>query len=281
MSEFFGKFAHLSDDEWIETLVRSINEPVIDGEQFATFPDAALQAMIVGSSNEQALREAGNFYKHVKGHYAAAMGRPLTDARILDFGIGWGRIARFFARDVPYGNVHGVDVMPLMVDVCRRCMVPATAAVTESRGETPYRDKYFDLVYAYSVFTHLPEHMCVHWLNQLYRIMQPGALLIMTVEPPRFIDFCRSIKGGDELSIWHQYLRDCIAKMPDAEKSAANGDLVYIPTGGGPALPPDVYGDTIIPDGYIQKHWNTQFEVVEYLDDPARFWQAVVVLRRK
>jgi ubiquinone/menaquinone biosynthesis C-methylase UbiE len=281
MSEFFNRFASLTDQEWIETLVRSVHEPVIDGVQFATFPDPTLQAMIVGSSNEQALREAGQFYKHVKAHYAAANGRPLTDARILDFGIGWGRIARFFARDVPYGHVHGCDVMPLMVDVCRRSMVPATAAVTEPYGETPYRAGYFDLVYAYSVFTHLPEHMCVHWLNELHRITKPGSLIVMTVEPPRFIDFCRSIKGGGELSLWHQYLRDAIAKIPDAEKRAARGELVYIPTGGGPSLPPEVYGDTVIPRAYIAKNWSEQYEVIDYLDDARLFWQAVVVLKRR
>ena len=281
MTAGFEAFAELSDDAWIQTLVDSVQQPVINGVQFPSFPDPTLQAMIVGSSNETALREAGNFYKHVKKYVASSGGKPLGTSRILDFGIGWGRIARFFARDVPYGHVYGVDVMPMMIDVCRKSMVPASLMVTEPRGETLFREKFFDVVYAYSVFTHLPEPIAIHWLTELHRIMQPGALLIMTVEPPRFIDFCRSIKGGDELSLWHQYLRDCIAKIPDAEERAAKGELVYIPTGGGPTLPPDVYGDTVIPDGYIEKHWGHLFEQVDYLDDARLFWQAVVVLKRK
>jgi ubiquinone/menaquinone biosynthesis C-methylase UbiE len=277
----FETFAHLSDDAWIETLVESVKTPVINGVQFPTFPDPTLQAMIVGSSNETALREAGNFYKHLKNHFAKSGVKPLKDTKILDFGIGWGRIARFFARDVPYGNVYGVDVMPLMIDVCRRSMVPASLLVTEPRGDTLFRDSYFDIVYAYSVFTHLPENIALHWLTELHRIMTPGAMLVMTVEPPRFIDFCRSIKGGDELSLWHQFLKNCIDKMPDAEERAARGELVYIPTSGGPSLPADVYGDTVIPAGYIEKNWSHLFEMVDYLDDPHRFWQAVVVLKKK
>jgi ubiquinone/menaquinone biosynthesis C-methylase UbiE len=281
MTAGFDAFADLSDDAWIQTLVDSVTTPVINGVQFSTFPDPTLQAMIVGSSNEQALREAGQFYKHLKAHFARHGAKPLNQTKILDFGIGWGRIARFFARDVPYGAVYGVDVMPMMIDVCRRSMVPASLLVTEPRGETLFRDRYFDIVYAYSVFTHLPENISLHWLTELHRIMQPGGILVMTVEPPRFIDFCRSIKGGDELSLWHQYLRDCIAKIPDAEQRAAKGELVYIPTGGGPTLPPDVYGDTVIPAGYIKKNWSHLFEMIDYLDDPRQFWQAVVVLKRK
>ena len=100
MTNPFEKFASLSDHAWVEKLIQSTKTPVIDGVEFPGFPDDVLQAIIVGSSNENALREAGNFYSFLKGHYAAISGRPLKDANILDFGIGWGRFTRMFARDV-------------------------------------------------------------------------------------------------------------------------------------------------------------------------------------
>lgn len=67
------KYRDLSDQEWTELLVRSIREENIDGIQFPSFPDVRIQAQFVGSSNEDALREASQFYTLVKG-YASALG---------------------------------------------------------------------------------------------------------------------------------------------------------------------------------------------------------------
>lgn len=276
----FSHFSGLSDDDWIQLHVDSIAVSVIDGVQFPLFPEGDLQTMIVGSSNENAMREAGQFYKFLKNVYSDVGAKPFSEAVILDFGIGWGRIARLFSRDVPFGNIYGVDPMPLMIDVSRRSMIPASLMLTKPHGVTVLRDATFDIVYAYSVFTHLPENIAMHWLNELHRIMQPGAILVITVEPPRFSDFCRKLQSGSDMSIWHQCLRDRIAEMPDAETRAASGELVYLPTGGGPTLPSDVYGDTVTPAAYISKKWGHLFEMVEYLDDPKQFWQAVVVLKR-
>jgi hypothetical protein len=35
-----------------------------------------------------------------------------------------------------------------------------------------------------------------------------------------------------------------------------------------------------VPLSYVEKHWS-DFDVVEYIDDANRFWQAVAVCRRK
>ncbi len=222
----FEKFRGLSDDEWIETIVRSIREPLIDGVVFPGFPSDDLQAMVVGSSNEHAIREAGSFYKHIKASYAHATGTELTDAVTLDFGIGWGRIARLFARDAGIGRLYGVDPLQLMVEVCRETRVPASISINQPEGLLPFRDGIFDLVYAFSVFTHLPENVSLHWIDELYRVTRPGGVVVMTVEPPRFIDFCRSITDAQaERSNWHKFLRDRISEMPDAEQQAAEGGL--------------------------------------------------------
>ncbi len=103
----------------------------------------------------------------------------------------------------------------------------------------------------------------------------------MTVEPPRFIEFCRSITDAQaERSNWHNFcgieFRKCQTRT-----TGGRGRLVYIPTGGGPDLPPSVYGDAVIPQRYITAKWSDRFHLVDYLDDPARFWQAVAVLTRR
>ena len=41
------------------------------------------------------------------------------------------------------------------------------------------------------------------------------------------------------------------------------------------------YGDCVMTPDYVRAHWGKQFEIVDYLDDPKRFWQAVVVARMR
>jgi SAM-dependent methyltransferase len=281
MTNVFAQFQALTDEEWIEKLVASSKNTVVDGVEFPGFPSVEAQSTIVGSGNEQALREAGNFYKFVKARYGPLQQPPIAMAKILDFGIGWGRYARMFARDVSYGQIYGVDVVPDMLEMCRHTKVPASLNHIEPRGSLPFRDELIDIAYAYSVFTHLPEDVCLHWIKELHRVIRPGGILIVTVEPRRFITFCRSISKSDEgLSAWHTYLRNVVAQDTEAEKRFDKGEFVYFPTGGGPQLPPDVYGDACIPPAYIKNYWSTYFKLSEYVDDPNRFWQAAVVLQR-
>jgi hypothetical protein len=90
----------LDDQQWLDLLIRSIQEREIDGVLFPGFPDETVQRNFVGSANEPTLREAFNFYRLVKTH-AAANGMPIDgDRGFLDFGMGWERFLRFFWKDV-------------------------------------------------------------------------------------------------------------------------------------------------------------------------------------
>jgi SAM-dependent methyltransferase len=274
----FEAFCHLTDEAWIDTIIKSASTPIIEGIRFAGFPDEPFKKGSGFVATTEALRDAGKFYCDVK-KFAAQLSVSISNARMLDFGVGWGRHARFFARDTKFGNIYGVDVWPLMIELCRTSMVPASVSLIEPFGQLPYRNQFFDIVYAFSVFTHLPETIANHWLEEIRRVTRPGGMMIMTLEPPRFVDFCRSIPA-DDASLWHRALRDAIARVPDAEARVRAGEFLYLPTGGGGMLTNEIYGDAIIPDAYIQKNWTDHFELIDYLDDPQQFW-AVVVLQNK
>ena len=88
----------VSDDEWRQVLVRSVDEPVIEGVSFPRFPPPDLQARFVGSANGPALAEASVFYSLFKTK-SQDLGQPIGPAStFLDFGCGWGRFLRFFWR---------------------------------------------------------------------------------------------------------------------------------------------------------------------------------------
>ena len=52
-----------------------------------------------------------------KAIYEQTRGRALTpETHVLDFGCGWGRIIRFFLKDIDPARLHGTDVFEEMVE---------------------------------------------------------------------------------------------------------------------------------------------------------------------
>jgi hypothetical protein len=115
-------------------------------------------------------------------------------------------------------------------------------------------------------------------MEALARVLKPGFAL--TLEPRRFLDFIREVTTQGE-SPWHRGLASFAPEVPSLLKTFDAGNFVYLPTGGGDYRPKNTYGDAVVPIAFIEKHWSPYFDIVEYLDDPRSFWQAVLVVRRK
>jgi SAM-dependent methyltransferase len=276
------RFATLTDDQWTELLVRSTREriPGLPG-----FPPAELQSETIGSANERAIREVAVFYRYLR-QVCAGLGRPVGPrTAILDFGISWGRIIRFFLRDTDADCLHGVDVSSRYLEAARKSGCPATLGLITPRGRLPYAGQTFDVAYAYSVFTHLPEDVADIWLAELARVLKPGGVLVATVEPPRFLDFFAGVDPArPDTHPWHAAMARKIAADPTLKPRLAADGFVFIPQGGptpaGHSDPAnDTYGDSVMTEAYARAHWGRYLQVTSFLDDPSRFWQAVVTCR--
>jgi 2-polyprenyl-3-methyl-5-hydroxy-6-metoxy-1,4-benzoquinol methylase len=281
-------FKGLTDETWLDLLIRSVTEPVICSIEMPRFPHGFVQRETVGSADEPTLREAHRFYFYCK-EWGAGLGRPLhAGSRLLDFGCGWGRFARVFWKEIAPEGIFGVDVSADLIATCKTLGVPGTFSKIEPRGRLPFDDQYFDLIIAYSVFTHLPEDVANHWMHELARTAKSGCVFALTVEPRRFLQFVADIPP-DTRSTWHLSLSRFKSEIPELLKKYDNGRFCYIPTGGrndldpsicSDELDPSIYGDAAIPLDYIKTRWNNQFEVRAFIDDPSVFWQAFVILRR-
>jgi SAM-dependent methyltransferase len=266
----------LSDEEWLDLLIRSTASPTVGGVRFPGFPSKELQSRFVGSSNEAAIREAFKFYALVK-RSATSLDRPLgRSSRVLDFGCGWGRFLRIFWKDVDEDNLFGCDVNEHVVDLCRDLGVPGRVDHISPRGPLPYGNNAFDFMFAYSVFTHLPEPIHLHWMRELTRVARPGCVFCLTLEPRRFIDFVGKVstKAPHE---WHRRLAAHKPRVREFRKAYDAGELVFMPTNEGVE---DTYGDAAVPLSFIERNWSPWFKVIEYIDDPRDFWQAVLVVQR-
>ena len=112
---------------------------------------------------------------------------PMTEiGSILDFGCGCGRVVRHWAN-VPT-RIHGCDYNAALVDWCH-CRLPFARFETNSLAPPlPYAHASFDLVYALSVFTHLPRPLQQQWMGELARVLTSTGYLIVSTHGEASLD---------------------------------------------------------------------------------------------
>ena len=143
----------------------------------------------IGSENFNLLRSLANLQ---------------PDMSVLDFGCGCGRLAlpvlRFLSSE---GKYTGVDIVPKLVEFCQEEIAPLydNAAFSLSMDGNKLYDKFysapqkqlttisslaelgtnkFDLIVAFSVFTHLSLDEANDYFKQLYSLLKPGGNLVIS-----------------------------------------------------------------------------------------------------
>jgi SAM-dependent methyltransferase len=100
--------------------------------------------------------------------------------RILDFGCGAGRTLRHFAAEAETCEFYGCDIdEPSIAWLKEHLSPPFRVFVNGERPRLDLPSRYFDLVYAISVFTHLTD-LWSAWLVELHRILIEDGLLVAT-----------------------------------------------------------------------------------------------------
>jgi SAM-dependent methyltransferase len=242
--ERFALFRELETDLWALLLTQEYTVHPHIRALLPDVPDPALQELWNGASGARLAAQSAAFYARLR----AGFGRPLEDARVLDFGCGWGRLTRFLARDVAPGRLYGCDPVQGILDVCAATRVPAVLARSEFVPERlPFAER-FDLAYAFSVFTHLSERAHQQCLTALHAALAPGGTLVVTVRP-------------------HEYLRFNAALHHLAAVPADESRYLFAPHPADPAHPQYeggemTYGEAVITPAYVREHWADRFELV-------------------
>jgi SAM-dependent methyltransferase len=120
------------------------------------------------------------------GDALRAQGVEVSGLRsVLDFGCGCGRVVRHWAGVSP--GVRGCDYNPRLVDWCGRNLAFARFETNGLVPPLPFEPDAFDLVYALSVFTHLPADLQGPWMRELGRVLVPGGHLALSVHGRRYL----------------------------------------------------------------------------------------------
>lgn len=121
-------------------------------------------------------RETAEWVKDEVSPFMELAGRD-----ILDWGCGPGRVVRHLPEVIGNGcRYYGSDYNADYIDWCSSHIPAVTFSKNGLNPPLPYGDKQFDLIYVLSIFTHLSERSHREWFDELYRLLMPGGILLLT-----------------------------------------------------------------------------------------------------
>ena len=88
---------------------------------------------------------------------------------------------RWLTEFAGHGEVWGTDVSAEHIVWCSQHLAPPFHfLVNTTLPHLPFEDRYFDVVYAGSVFTHIDD-LAQAWFLELRRVLRPGGKLYVTI----------------------------------------------------------------------------------------------------
>jgi SAM-dependent methyltransferase len=109
---------------------------------------------------------------------------------LLDWGCGCGRVLRNWSQ-LTGTRIAGCDINRKMVEWCDRNLPFAEVAVNDLSPPLPYADSSFDLVYAFSVMTHLNEDLQHAWSRECFRVLKPRGYLLFSTMGEHYLSLGR------------------------------------------------------------------------------------------
>ena len=150
-------------------------------------PPAKLRVRVAGNADAAWFLEGGRLAEETLRGALERAGTRLEDmAAVLDFGCGCGRVMRRLAG-LP-GELRGSDFDGPAVEWCRQNLSFATFVHNGLKPPLPFGDGELELVYAFSVLTHLPVDLQHAWVAELTRALRPGGYLLVSTHGPRYLE---------------------------------------------------------------------------------------------
>jgi SAM-dependent methyltransferase len=197
-------------------------------------------------------------------------------ARFFDFGCASGRVLRHVACQTQGVEVWGCDILQQNVDWVIKHL-PSSIRVFRNTiyPHLPIPDATFDVISAFSVFTHIDVFEDL-WLLELRRVLRPGGIACVTVHSERSWLRVRTHKTvlGDMLK--------CRAESGDFEVNAQlferpmPFDRIVLSWPGDNAYRRNVYHSL----KYLNDRWGRWFTICKIYDGGEDGFQDIAVLRR-
>ena len=238
-----------------------------DDRHFPAVPDDDRMFRVMGAADTTQFLLGGftDFNKFKRLLVAIGAGDLTDRRRVLDWGVGCGRVARYFGT-VPGVDFCGVDIDADNVDWCARTL-PGRYLKVPLRPPAPLDAASFDLIYGISVLTHLHERDQRAWLAELHRLAAPGAIVLLSFHGTTAGNY-----AGLPLPTLDAYL-DAVARDGFLMTSVNRQIRDFIDE-------PDYYVDVSHSDAYVRRVWGEYFDVVDTIPGMTAT-QDLAVLRKR
>lgn len=128
--------------------------------------------------------EVDSFARIKAWHLAELIGREFPgrrDVSVLDAGCGIGLTDGYLRRSYP--DITGFDISARSVELAREAN-PGLRYESDERGEFPFPDGSFDVVFAICVMHHVPVGERLGFLRRVSRVLRPGGLMAVYEHNP-------------------------------------------------------------------------------------------------
>jgi SAM-dependent methyltransferase len=188
--------------------------------------------------------------------------------RILDFGGSTGRVFRHFYCQGEIDEVYACDSNKVNIQWCKAYFPPDIRVFLNTfYPGLPFADGYFDMITAFSVFTHIDDFED-GWLLELSRILKPNGIAYITIH--------------DEAAweVMPLHLQKAIGSSPGANGVDFKGPMpsarMVFPAGDQAPYGLNVFHR----QDHVQRFWDRHFHIVEIIPQGHHF-QTVLVLRNR
>lgn len=169
-----------------------------------SLPPVEIQQHYVGADSARLEQMTAAFVENVRSILATRYSPSRLarrDLSILDYGAGWGRIARMMAYFTDPDNIRYVDPVPASLDWCQALGVPGQGALCDPIPEKiPFPDQTFDVVYSFSVFTHVSERVSRAILTAARARIADDGCFILTFRPIEFWPLVENAFGAEAIA---------------------------------------------------------------------------------
>ena len=187
-----------------------------------------VQLSWTGSLGIDLLTKTTAFVRSVAHNFCKFSGTTLDNKSILDFGCGYGRIARLMYYFTNSENFFGVDPWDRSIEICRSDGLERNFLLSDYLPvDLPTGSRKFSLIYAFSVFTHLSERATVRSIETLLQHLESSGLLVITIRP---VEYWNIDQNARQLGVVDQQIslhkQNGFSFLPHP-RPAVDGDITY------------------------------------------------------
>ncbi len=125
--------------------------------------------------------------------------------------------------------LYGIDPMELSIQICHQDGLTKNFLISEYLPDSlPIKNTKFDLIYAYSVFTHLSKRASIAAMETICKYLDDDGIIVITIRPLEYWDMDKGATWKNisaELKAHH--IQHGFAFNPHLKRAPIDGDITY------------------------------------------------------